>query len=381
MRVCHLTPLFQCDRCNNHLILMIYNWFYMKNCRTFLLLLCLIALLNSCQTGVESYINGISIGNMDSSLCVSDFFKRAQLIGIQEDSSCFIGDIEKIKVSENDYFVLSDMSKQLTKVDKDGRCLCTLKRVGNGHDEYILISDYDMNDSLIYILCYPNKIIVTDLSLNIQEIIEIKQPASRLCCRGKFVYLYDDISRKLYALTEHRKMELLHEETPMPSALKENSDIFYKTKSSMYYIAEGSDVLYKIDNGNTLDSVVVLDYKNKDKVIKRFSENKMLSYDERIHISCPIVKSIIEQDDHLLIIYNFGPNICACVVSLSDYSLLEDGWIKGTSCIPMIQSSGIVLAKGFITTEKCPVDTTEISVKILHELDKKNGCLVVVKYE
>lgn len=353
----------------------------MKKSKAILLLLCLIALLNSCHTGVRSYVNEISIGDMDSSVCVSDFFKRAQLIGIQEDSSCFIGDIEKIKVSKNDYFVLSDMSKQLTKVDKDGRCLCTLKRVGNGHDEYILISDYDMNDSLIYILCYPNKIIVTDLSLNIQEIIEIKQPASRLCCRGKFVYLYDDISRKLYALTEHRKMELLHEETPMPSTLKEHSDIFYKTKSSLYYIAEGSDVLYKINNGKTLDSVVVLDYKDKDKVIKRFSENKMLSYDERIHISCPIVKSIIEQDDHLLILYNFGPNMCACVVSSSDYSLLEDGWIKGYSCIPIIQSGGIVLAKGFITTEKCPVDTTEISVTFLHELDKKNGNLVVIKYE
>jgi len=92
----------------------------------------------------------------------SIFYKGGKTIMLETSESCLIGEVTKIRVSDQFIFILdARIAKSLYVFDKDGRFIRQIGNLGNGPGEYNTPSDFtiDRKNNVVYILnSYPNRI-------------------------------------------------------------------------------------------------------------------------------------------------------------------------------------------------------------------------------
>lgn len=116
------------------------------------LLLFVSLLLCSCST--TSVISTDYI-NVNEDYPESDFFSSYIYIRLKA-SSPMISEISDIRMSDDKVFV-SDKTSKLFVFSTQGDYINTLDRRGHGSNEYVKISDFDINNDTIYILSRPQK--------------------------------------------------------------------------------------------------------------------------------------------------------------------------------------------------------------------------------
>lgn len=105
------------------------------------------------------------------------------------DSNIVIGNISKVEIHNDNYYIYDDKTQRLSVFDKDGCFIQQIGKLGNGPGEYVTYRDFTVSERNreIYILdSTPNRILVFDLDGRFLKTIPID-------IMGKEIYVYEDM--------------------------------------------------------------------------------------------------------------------------------------------------------------------------------------------
>lgn len=105
------------------------------------------------------------------------------------DSSIIIGNISKVEIHNDKYYIFDDKTQKLCVFDQNGRYIQQISKLGNGPGEYITCRDFTVSErnKEIYILdSTPNRILVFGLDGRFLKTIPID-------IMGKEIYVYEDV--------------------------------------------------------------------------------------------------------------------------------------------------------------------------------------------
>jgi hypothetical protein len=187
--------------------------------KKYLYLICL-SVLVSCGTKNTVVQDGKALYTIDvdklkhqNTIYASSIFKSVRTIILEDTDDALIGDISRIKVSNNYIFVLDAwIAKKLFVFDKNGKYLRQIGSKGQGPGEYLTIMDFciDAEKREVYILDYfPKKVHKYNLDTG-EYISSINLP------KGDIVYLliscaYDKLYLKLQYFGQQQNDNLLME--------------------------------------------------------------------------------------------------------------------------------------------------------------------------
>ena len=247
------------------------------------------------------------------------------LLPLATDSQFLIGQIDKILDTDSAYFFLdAGKTKSIYKYGKDGKTDQKFHRVGRGPLEYIEIRDLDLDysNNKLFILCFPGKILVTDMDFNIEKTIRVNENFSRLACQNGQVYLYSHLGRGLHLLdVDAGSTKSLLEEGDVAQLYFRALPVFHKVDGHLLYVGIGSDKVYKLDLGKPqlLFSVNYLQKKQKQKKMNQLAANDVFN------INPPYVFEIFTIGGNYAIIYSYEAMIRLCVINCQENKTMFDG--------------------------------------------------------
>jgi hypothetical protein len=155
-----------------------------------MLLALLVCLLASCGGGSQKTSDEMTI-SMKTNVPVEELVKDATLIPLETTDDCLLGDLEKIYESDGRLYIL-DMNRTTVFVfDISGKFLYKIERRGQGPEEYLEVSDFDVMDGVIYVLSRVNKrILAYDENGECVKIIPLKAWYDNLAVEEERVILY-----------------------------------------------------------------------------------------------------------------------------------------------------------------------------------------------
>lgn len=334
----------------------------------------------SCATSV---ISNTEVGATDEPIYASDFWNTVQVLPLVENSTEVLGSVSKVRYNDSLYFLLNDRQNLLEIFNKEGVYTNVLNRQGNAKNEYITVSDFDVSNDSIYMLCFPNKLLIADLSCNIQKAVKLKDNFTRIAWYKGSLYLYEQQERGVYIL-KNGKFEKIHSDGEMPGCLHHNNEVFFKVGNKLLFYPEGGDTMYSIE-GNLVQDLFCLDYPNKNRIFKIMSSKNgydNLEVKEKINLSPPNLHSIIDTPDYWIVSYTFEGIVRACSINKESLSVSKDGYWCFSS-YPMLSTSDGAITCQFVTDKKLPVDTNKmkINIKYISRPIQKDGQLCLINYK
>lgn len=138
----------------------------LKNSRTLLLSILLIPFFCDCKNekkDIEKSIISIDI-TKKSEVSLFDIFSKVEIINLEINDSAILKSVNKLQVYNGDFYILDFFSAKLFSFNENGRFNFKIDNKGQGPDEYIDISDFDINnDSLSLLSSSDGKIHIYDL--------------------------------------------------------------------------------------------------------------------------------------------------------------------------------------------------------------------------
>ena len=137
-----------------------------KNNRTLLLLILLVPFLSDCKNEKKSIKkSNISIDiAKKSEVSLFDIFSKVEIINLEINDSSIIRSIKKLMVYKNDFYILDLFSGKLFSFNENGIFNFKIDNKGQGPEEHINISDFDINnDSISLLSSSDGKIHIYDL--------------------------------------------------------------------------------------------------------------------------------------------------------------------------------------------------------------------------
>lgn len=332
-------------------------------------------LLEACS---PTTLVGENIGVTETPMRIGDYYSQSNIIPLEEDSSMVLGGASIIHYNKGLYYLLDDKYEQIISFDELGKPIDRFLKKGNASDEYIRILDFDVEDNHVYVLCYPNKILELDNRLNFIKKIDVPKGSTRIALREKQLYTYCGSDRSISTLNRGRWEKLL-EEGYLPACPKVGSPVFFKTKNKMYYCSEGGNNIYEISRKG-INPFFSMEYQNRLEIEERLEKKKPLAYEERISMSPPSIRSIIENTSSLLITYSFKGLYRACTIDLESKSIIQDGYWEGKYPFPKTQIGNGCFSTSFVSSEDIPIDSSYIKIKYMNDV-QENGNLSIVKYQ
>ncbi len=337
---------------------------------------CAISLFNSCTSEIP--INKlIVLGESDVQMEIIDYWKNATVITLIEDTTDVLGGVSQIRYKNGKYFVLNSEGTIIKQFDEAGQCLSIVNSQGNAHNEYISIGDFDVTDDSIYMCCYPNKILVADMSGKIKNVIDLDLELAGIACNDEYLYVYTQQDRGLYVY-DNGTWENIFAEGNLP-ACPHDMNVFFKTDDELFYFPEGGDKMYEID-GKDARPLFTIDYPDKQKINERLKENKRLKGLEIARFAPLEVNSFVSTKDLYIMTYTYKAIARGCAIDKKELSLKQDGWWCGFMPNPVASSSDGCLASEFISRDDTPFDTTSIDINYKSTPNLDDGQLTIVKY-
>jgi len=94
------------------------------------------------QTGADIKIISINPGQKSKGL-FSDLFESVNYIPL--DDSVLVGDVSRLKVTENYFFILNENTQSIMRFNKNGRFINEIYNPGSGPGEYATIEDFEID--------------------------------------------------------------------------------------------------------------------------------------------------------------------------------------------------------------------------------------------
>src|SRR5690554_5893894 len=138
--------------------------------------------------------NTIYLEATEQTIAVDSLLKSINLIYLEDYDSLFIGEISKIKKYDSTYYLLdSHKNKAIYLYDDHGNYISNYHAFGGGPGEYTSILDFDIDTikGEIIALCYPSKLVFTDLQLSFKKEVSLEGANyDRMVIINDNIYLY-----------------------------------------------------------------------------------------------------------------------------------------------------------------------------------------------
>ncbi|MDR0574284.1 MAG: 6-bladed beta-propeller, partial [Tannerella sp.] len=142
---------------------------------------------------------------MKNEISLSSFVDKIDIIPLEFNESCMLGEIEQVAVYGDNIFVLEQRPGTVYRFDKQGNFLNRIGSRGQGPGELVELYDFAVNEEeqLVYLLDnYKQTVLSCSFDGEVKEIIKINQYADRLHYKDGLLYLFLDQPEKgeLYSL-------------------------------------------------------------------------------------------------------------------------------------------------------------------------------------
>ena len=172
-----------------------------------MLLAMLVCLLASCGGGSQKTSDGMTI-SMKTNAPVEELIKDATLIPLETTDDCLLGDLLKIHESDGRLYIQDSRKSAVFVFDLSGKFLYKIERRGEGPEEYLEVSDFDVMDGVIYVLSISNKrILAYDENGKCVKMIPLKAWYYHLAVEEERIVLYANHASNLM----HDVMVINHE--------------------------------------------------------------------------------------------------------------------------------------------------------------------------
>lgn len=290
-----------------------------------LLLFLIVIFFSACNQNQNK--KGIFIGENQESYYLKDFISNTvKLVAIEEDDSLLIGEFTKLLKTDSAYYVLDQMkTKALYKVSTKGNILSSFHHVGNGPNEYVHIYDFDIDkkNNEILILCYPNKIIVTDLDYNIKRIHPLKDTYGNVACHLGKIYLYGK-DRTLFSFNpKTEEVTVIICEGKLNQVNGYSYDVFHRTQDELLFIAHCGDKIYSLQDGKARLKMT-LDFKNKKERYKLMAGEQEIARN-KISMFPPHIYSIYKAGSKKYCILYSDMIFRICIFDTQKQTVIKDG--------------------------------------------------------
>ena len=106
----------------------------------------------------------INFSDIKESIPVSSLFKKVDFIPLETNDECLIGEIDKLLLYNNLFFILDQMTSSLFVFSQKGEFIHKIHQVGEGPDEYIDLDDFFIDkENNFLILFADSKLLFYDL--------------------------------------------------------------------------------------------------------------------------------------------------------------------------------------------------------------------------
>lgn len=279
--------------------------------------------LLSCREQAEN--EGIMIGTNTDYVSFTSFSDSVCLLPLATNNQFLIGQIDKVLDIDSAYFFLdAGKTKSIYKYGKDGEMYQKFQHVGRGPLEYIEIRDldWDFKSNRFLILCFPGKIFVTDINLNIERTIHVNEGFSRLVCHDGQVYLYSHLGRGIHLLDlATGSTESLLEEGDIAQLYFRPLPVFHKVGGHLLYIAIGSDNVYMLDSGKPR-LLFTMNYQQKMQKKKRMNQ---VTDKDILTINPPYVFEFFAIGGNYAMMYSYDAMIRLCIINSKEHKVILDG--------------------------------------------------------
>lgn len=183
----------------------VYKNLVMKDLMLYMSILLGTCVLNSCSnsgnsTGIQQlddvYQINIPLKIKDTFLSPDSLFCMKEILPLETTSECLISDIDKLEIADDKLYILDDSQDMIFIFDRKGKYLNRIADIGRGPNEYYELSDFHIDDNLIYITAGSsnNKIMCYDLNGNFTNSFDTEKPAQRITTDSNYIYVYYNFS-------------------------------------------------------------------------------------------------------------------------------------------------------------------------------------------
>ncbi len=310
-------------------------------------------LFTGCSTEKKSTeVPHFMIGERDTSIVVTSLFKQATVIPLSDKE--LMAPIIRMEKYKDHIYALDNQHQTMAKYDMKGNQVEFMRRIGHGYGEYTNISDFDIHDDRIYMLC-DNRILVADTDFKIVDVIYLEKFAWRIAVTDDGIYLYCGNLRTLYQYADG-KLETLRADgmlQAMPKPLY--NKVFYKTDKGLLFAPYATGEVYRIDDGG-LHTMFSFTSPGYDEAMEKFESSTQLELLEKLKYSVPVIYNIFKNDGFYYVLYT-KPIVYRILKLTEDMEFVDDGFLSGNLIINSLDDGA--MSYTFVEEGNSPIEFPE----------------------
>lgn len=134
----------------------------------------------------------IPLTSGDKPLFADSLFCGKEIVPLETTPECLISQIDKLEIADDKLYLLDDEQDFIFIFSRQGKFINKIDDIGRGPEEYYELSDFHIDDSLIYVTVGSgrNKVICYDLNGVYQKSFATGYPAQRITTDSNYIYVY-----------------------------------------------------------------------------------------------------------------------------------------------------------------------------------------------
>ncbi len=224
----------------------------------------------------------IDINEFIHHIDISKYFE-AEFIPLETTSQSLIGEIEKVMITSHYIFVLDKTkANKLFMFDRKGKFIRTVGKTGKGPNEYLVLTDFDIDENSIYISSQRNnKMLRFDFDGNFRGHIKFSNYIGmqfKLLGNSDFIVKNSDGSNKSAIFyNKNGKINSTISNPAYTFLRRSNTRCFAEFHDDTFMYFALNDTIYRIDNRNKeLVPVYVFDFGDKTFPILKIHDKEEL---------------------------------------------------------------------------------------------------------
>ena len=280
-----------------------------------------------------------------------------------------IGVIDKIGMTDSLYYLLDARKvNALFAFDRTGKAIAHFGTTGRGPEEYLSIYDYaiDREQGKLLVLCYPAKVMVTDMHFHLKQVVPLSIAASRIACQGEDVYLYVHGEEKcLLALDlANGKMDTILTEHNVPNNYGTSPQpVFHSIGEELYYCSWGSDTIYQIAKQEAI-ALFALDYEGKARKLAQFASEAPLSFRDALLCSPPSLALLFQLEGNFAMIYTYSALMRLGILDTAGKTLRQNGVLINAFGNNKNHYKHTLTGWAYLPDRKIPIDSNRIKISL-----------------
>lgn len=231
----------------------------------------------SCQPAKEDKYNvqniKIPFEKTNDTIRLSKYFKNIEFLPLETKNNCMIGEISKVKISQNYIYILDRVGNSLLVFNTNGKFEKKISSIGAGPDEYVKLMDFDVEDGNIFLLDMLSKKVLHYNDFKFINSSKINFLATEICIipngllfkNLSFSAMYDRfITTTLDLKIKTKLLSVFNTKTNSTKYNWLSNTTFAKNKSEIYFSPTYNDSIFELDNKDfTIKETKVFDFGTK----------------------------------------------------------------------------------------------------------------------